>query len=294
MRGMSLEKALKTIGIVAKPHRPEVMRPFITDLRAWLTGEGTTVLLDIETAGLIGESSGYTRADLPSHVDLLLVLGGDGTLLSMARTLQGRDVPLLGVNVGGLGFLTEIPLDETRATLVKVLRREYVIDERRLLTARVLRGERQAVAQSVVLNDVVVSKGTLARLIRLEARVDHHPIMTLRGDGLIIATPTGSTAYSLSAGGPIVHSAVEAILLTPISSHTLTNRPIVVPGRVEIEVVLLKEDDAIVTFDGQVACPFREGDVLSVWTAKDTLRLVRTGGHNDFDVLRNKLKWGES
>lgn len=289
-------RAINTIGIVAKlQYRPQEMRRIITDLRTWLTvqEQGLSVLLDAETATLIGEAARHSRSDLPSHVDLIVVLGGDGTLLAMARMLQGRDVPLLGVNVGGLGFLTETPAEEARATLLKILRREYVLDTRRLLAARIRRDE-ATVVQSTALNDVVVSKGALARLIRLEVRVEGQPIMTLRGDGLITATPTGSTAYSLSAGGPIVHSSMDAILLTPISSHTLTNRPIVLPGQFQVEVMLIQEDDALVIFDGQATYPFRKGDTLTVWTAKETLHLARATGRTDFDALRNKLKWGEA
>ncbi len=231
---------------------------------------------------------------VPDGLDLAVVLGGDGTLLAAARLVAPRHVPILGVNLGGLGFLTEVTLDELPATLERVLAADFTVSERMMLTARVLRGG-EAIADHTVLNDVVITKGALARLVELTVAVDGCPVTTFRGDGLIIATPTGSTAYSLSAGGPIVHPEHRSIILTPIAAHTLTLRPVVIPDHLAVAVTLAREDgDVVLTLDGQVGYPLAPRDVVEVRRAAATVPLVNSPFRNYFEVLRTKLKWGES
>jgi len=225
-------------------------------------------------------------------VDLIVVLGGDGTLLSAARLMVDFEVPLLGINLGSLGFLTEVPSDEMIPTLERVFADDIDIEKRLLLKASVER-HGEVVASSYCLNDVVVSKGTLARMIRLHIHVDGQFMTGLRADGLIVATPTGSTAYCMSAGGPIVHPRNDVIVLTPISPHVLSNRPVILPGSAKIEIKLISEEDAsMVTFDGQVGFSLRSGDVINVAAADNRLNLIVSPNRNYYEVLRTKLKWG--
>ena len=283
---------MKKIGIVAKPQTPAA-KAVLEELLPYLSKQGKEALMDQDTAVVAGLSSPYSKSKLPSLVDMIVVLGGDGTLLSVARLVEGKDVPLLGVNLGGLGFLTEVTLEELYPALEKIFKKEFVTDDRLLLKARILRRGKQ-ILDSVALNDVVVSKGAIARMIRLEIHVDGQFVTSLRGDGLIVATPTGSTAYSLSAGGPILHPSVDAMILTPISPHTLTNRPIVIPNTVKIEVVLkTQEEGTLVTFDGQAGCPLQYDDVAEIRAAESKIKLIRSPDRNHYEVLRQKLKWGE-
>ena len=248
--------------------------------------------MDSMTAKLVDEESAYRKADIPRMVDLIVVLGGDGTLLSVARLLVDFEVPLLGINLGSLGFLTEVPRHEMISTLEKVFAGQVSIEKRLLLRTEVLR-QGELVASSYSLNDVVVSKGTLARMIRLHILVDGQFVTGLRADGLIVATPTGSTAYCLSAGGPIVHPANDVIVVAPISPHVLTNRPLILPDTSKIEIRLMSEEEAsMVTFDGQVGFSLRSGDVIEVHAADNRLNLIVSPERNYFEVLRTKLKWG--
>ena len=283
---------MKKIGVVAKP-RITAAKNVLEELYAYLTQQDKTVFMDKDTAALLGRSSAHQKSMIPSLVDMMIVLGGDGTLLSVARLVEGKDVPILGVNLGGLGFLTEVTLEELFPTLEKVFKKDFITDDRLMLKAHIHRqGER--VAQSVILNDVVVSKGTLARMIKLQVHIDGQFVTSLRGDGLIIASPTGSTAYSLSAGGPILNPSVDAMVLTPISPHTLTNRPIVIPNNTHVEVTLKSgEEGTNVTFDGQVGFSLRQNDVVEVWTIDSKIKLIRSPDRNYYEVLRQKLKWGE-
>ena len=283
---------MKNIGIVAKP-RISAAKTVLEELYAYLTQQDKTVVMDQDTAALLGRTSAHQKSKIPSLVDMMIVLGGDGTLLSVARLIEGKEVPILGVNLGDLGFLTEVTLEELFPTLEKVFKKDFITDDRLMLKAHIHRqGER--VAQSVVLNDVVVSKGTLARMIKLQIHIDGQFVTSLRGDGLIIASPTGSTAYSLSAGGPIVNPSVNAMVLTPISPHTLTNRPVVIPNNAHVEVTLKTgEEGTNVTFDGQVGFSLRQNDVVKVWTIDSKIKLIRSPDRNYYEVLRQKLKWGE-
>lgn len=285
---------MKKIGVIAKPHNPETKK-VVEELIHWLRERDREVFLDAATGGVVGEESVYLKSQIPPLVDIIIVLGGDGTLLSVARLVEGKGngVPILGVNLGGLGFITEVMREELYPTLEKVFKNEFISDERMILQSVVYRQGEQVV-HSYVLNDVVVSKGTLSRLIKVEVYIDKIFVTSMRGDGLIVSTPTGSTAYSLSAGGPILHPSVEALTLTPISPHTLTNRPIVIPDRVKVEVILKTRDEGVtVTFDGQVGFSLRQDDVVEIEAAEKKIALIRSPEKNYFETLRKKLKWGE-
>jgi NAD+ kinase len=281
------------VGIVAKPDAPRA-QGVILQLLPWLAERGHSVVLEKETADLVpaAVTTSAGKPELPGQVDLLIVLGGDGTLLSMARAVGDLGVPLLGVNLGGLGFLTATTLDEMFPALEACLGGRMAIEERMLLSARVVRNG-QAVCEYAALNDVVITKSAMSRIIDLAVSVDGRYATAYRADGLIISTPTGSTAYSLSAGGPILFPTMDAVVLTPICSHTLTNRPIVVPGTDRIEVTLLADQDVMATMDGQVGVGLRGGDTVEIRKAASRIRLVRFPQKDFFSVLRTKLKWGE-
>ena len=279
------------IGIVTKINKEEAIEE-TKKLLAWAEGKGIEVFIDRDLAIKTGYREGYDKNRIPEMIDLLVVLGGDGTLLSAARLVGTREVPILGVNLGSLGFLTEITLDELYDVMEGVLKGDFEYEERMMLCARVYRWGEE-VATYTVLNDAVINKGTLARIIDLETRVDGEYITTYRADGLIISTPTGSTAYSLSAGGPIVYPSLNSIIIAPICPFTLTNRPIVLPEHMKLEVTLkTPESDVLLTLDGQVGFPLRVGDVVTIEKASRHLRLVKSPTRSYFEVLRRKLKWG--
>lgn len=283
--------AMKTIGILTKPKFPNVTH-ILKDLVVWLREHQKEVVLDSKAAALIGEAPAHRKAQIAALSDMVLVLGGDGTMLNAARLVEEREVPILGVNMGGLGFLTETTVDHLHQTLERVFAQEFILEERLMLRARIDRhGEH--VAHSTVLNDVVVSKGTLARMIEIQIMIDGQLVTNLRGDGLIVSTPTGSTAYSLSAGGPIVSPKVQALLLTPICPHTLTHRPLLVESRAALEVVLTShEDGAMATFDGQVGFSLSHGDTVAIRASEHRAKLIRLPDRTYYEVLRMKLKWG--
>ncbi len=283
----------RRVGIVAKPDAAAA-REVVERLVRWLTERGHVVVLDKETAALVPEGtvSSVGRAELPGAVDFIVVLGGDGTLLSVARSVGDLGLPLLGVNLGGLGFLTATTLDEMLPALEAFLAGRMVVEERMMLAARVRR-EGRAVAEFLALNDVVIMKAAMSRIIEFAVAVEGQAATAYRADGLIIATPTGSTAYSLSAGGPILFPTMDAVVITPVCSHTLTNRPIVLPGRHRIDVTLHTDQEVMVTVDGQVGFPLRPADVVEVQQAAARVRLVRFPQKHFFSVLRTKLKWGE-
>ncbi|PYM51147.1 MAG: NAD(+) kinase [Candidatus Rokuibacteriota bacterium] len=284
---------MKRIGIVAKPDRPDAAG-VVARLLDWCAEHGLQPVLEKETAGLCPDAQASTarKPDLPGQVDLLLVLGGDGTLLSMARLVGDLGVPILGVNLGGLGFLTALTKEELFPALEAFLAGGLVIEERVMLAAQVWRqGER--LSEYAALNDVVITKSAMSRIINLAVSVDGQFATAYRADGLIISTPTGSTAYCLSAGGPIVFPTMPAIVLTPICSHTLTNRPIVLPADQRIEVTLQSDQDVMLTLDGQVGFALKEADVVAISQATARIRLLRFPQKHFFSVLRTKLKWGE-
>ncbi|MBK5282083.1 MAG: NAD(+)/NADH kinase [Nitrospiraceae bacterium] len=282
----------KSIGILTKPKFPEVKRT-LQDVVSWLRARSIDVILDTTSAILLGEQGGYQKIQLASKADVLLVLGGDGTMLNAARLAGERSIPILGVNMGGLGFLTEVRLDNLYPSLERVFANDFVLDERLMLRTHIHR-HGETVAQGVVLNDVVISKGTLARMIELKVAIQGRFVTNLRGDGLIVSSPTGSTAYSLSAGGPIIDPAVQSLILTPICPHTLTHRPLIVPGIAEIDVTLTSKDDgAMATLDGQVGVSIMQGDTVVIRTSEHRTRLIRFPESNYYNVLREKLKWGD-
>jgi len=283
---------MKCAGIIAKHTDPRA-QSIVSELCQWLDTHGKGVVLDRETASLIGRPDSVVRARLPEHCDFLIVIGGDGTLLSAARVVGTTGKPILGVNLGSLGFMTAITLDELYTVLEKIFRYDFDYDERMMLVAHVHRlGER--VANYTVLNDVVINKGALAKIIDIKATVGDTYLSTFKADGLIICTPTGSTGYSLAAQGPIIYPTLQSILITPICPHTLTFRPLVVPDSLIVRAELCsKETDVFLTLDGQVGFGLREGDVVEVKKADAPLRFFRSPFRDYFTVLRAKLKWGE-
>jgi NAD+ kinase len=282
----------KSVGILTKPKFPEV-KTTLKGVVAWLRERNINVLLDTTSAALLSEEGGIQKTQLAGKSDVLLVLGGDGTILSAARLAAERSIPILGVNMGGLGFLTEVRLDKLYASLDRVFANDFVLDERLMLQAHVHR-HGETVARGIVLNDVVISKGTLARMIELKIAIQGQFVTNLRADGLIVGTPTGSTAYSLSAGGPIINPAVQSLILTPISPHTLTHRPLIVPGDAEIEITLTSKDDgAMATLDGQVGIAMAQGDTAVIQASERRTRLIRFPESHYYEVLREKLKWGD-
>ena len=282
----------KSVGILTKPKFPEVTST-LHDVVTWLQARSIDVILDTTSAILLGEQGGYQKSQLASNADVLLVLGGDGTMLSAARLARERSIPILGVNMGGLGFLTEVRLENLYPSLERVFANDFVLDERLMLQTHVQR-HGETVARGVVLNDVVISKGTLARMIELKIAIQGRFVTNLRGDGLIVSSPTGSTAYSLSAGGPIINPAVHSLILTPICPHTLTHRPLIVPDNVEIDVTLTSKDDgAMATLDGQVGVAMTRGDTVEIKVSEHRTRLIRFPESGYYEVLREKLKWGD-
>ncbi len=287
------------VGLVAK-HRLDAAAGILAEVAGWLEGQGVRAVFETETAVLAGLPPGRpttTRDQLPKACDVIVVMGGDGTLIGMAGRIAHADVdvPIVGVNFGSLGFLTEITLPELYPTLAAVLAGSASIDSRMMLHARTLR-KGQVSAERLVLNDVVITRAALSRIVELSVAVDGNRVMQVRADGLIVATPTGSTAYNLAAGGPIAHPSVDAILLTPIAPHMLTNRPLLIPGGSAIEVAPTLDgshDEVFVTFDGQSGHPVEANDVVTIRRAARPLRLVRAASRTYFDVLKQKLKWGE-
>jgi NAD+ kinase len=264
----------------------------VPPLLEWLIARGVKVFVDPETAASIGTvADERPREELPGLADLLIVLGGDGTLLAAARLENARNVPILPVNLGGLGFLTSVTLGELYAILDQVFAGENRISERVMLGVEVTRGG-NTIERQRALNDAVINKGAVARIIDFELTINGEFICCYKADGLIISTPTGSTAYSLSAGGPIVYPSVEALVVTPICPHTLTNRPLVVPDAGRIEVGFNGDERVYLTVDGQVGRQLEPGDRVVVVRAGEKLHLVRPARQTYFEVLRDKLKWG--
>lgn len=287
---------MEKVGIIAKQNKPEAI-PIVKKLIEWLTSNKIMTYLDEDTGKFIEEKSNYLnllkRERIPENSEMVIVLGGDGTLLSVARLIKGRKVPILGVNLGGLGFLTEITIEELFKLLERIFNNEYSAEERTILNTSVIRrGEK--LAEFTVLNDAVINKGALARIIDIETKINGENLTTFKSDGLIISTPTGSTAYNLSAGGPIVYPSVNCIIITPICPHTLTNRPIVVPDNVEIKAILkTKQQEVILTLDGQQGFSIEYDDVIVIKKAKEKILLIKSPYRHYFELLREKLKWGE-
>jgi NAD+ kinase len=293
---------MQRVGIVAKAQL-QAAAAHLSQIASWLEARGIEPVFDVDSAALaagVDASRAYRTVDkdaLPRHVDLVLALGGDGTLLGMAGRIghAGVDIPILGVNFGSLGFLTEVTLPELYSSLEAAISGTAQIDERLMLRSSATRAG-QTLAERLALNDVVVTPGTLSRMINLSVSVNGEFMMHLKADGLIVSSPTGSTAYNLSVGGPIVLPGVDALTIAPIAPHTLTNRPVVVPASSEIRIEPRLGDggnDVFTTFDGQRGLRLQRGDVVTIRRAERPLRLVRASARNYFDVLREKLKWGE-
>lgn len=284
---------MQRIGVVTKPNKPEA-EPVLRTLTAWLRERGCEAALDREAAAIFPAAGpGLPRAEVAAWADLIVVLGGDGTILSVARLIGRREVPILGVNLGGLGFLTEITLDELFPALEAVLGRDFDVSRRLTLTARVLRGG-EAVASFEALNDAVITKTAPSRIVDLETHVNGEYVATFRADGLIVSTPTGSTAYCLAAGGPIIYPTLPALVIIPICPHTLTNRPLVIPDSAVVEIVQGSAGEEVhLTVDGQVGAGLRHRDVVVLKRSDRTIALIKSPKLNYFELLRTKLKWGE-
>ena len=283
---------VKTVGIFSKPNAAPA-RKLVPGLLNWLHGRGIQTRLDEETACYAGAVPGLDRTDVPAGCDLAIVLGGDGTLLSAARAVGERGIPLLAVNLGGLGFLTAISMDDLFPELERALSGSRQIMRRKMLRIVLIRNG-SSLADYHALNDVVIAKSSIARIVDLDAWAGESFVCQYKADGLIVSTPTGSTAYSLSAGGPIVYPTVDAICLTPICPHTLTNRPLIVPSRTGIRVVnRAADEETYLTVDGQMGYPLHSGDIVECAISDFDILLIGSPGKTFFDVLRQKLKWGE-
>lgn len=286
------------VGIVAKSHLREAA-PHLAEIAAWLESRGIVPVFETATAALLPPAPNRRVADkhsLVNQVDMVLVLGGDGTLLGMAdRIGEARSsIAILGVNFGSLGFLTEVTLPELYPALEAAISGEAHVEERLMLRSTTVRAGRPY-AEHIALNDVVVTKGAHSRMIDLSVWIGDEFVTRVKADGLIVATPTGSTAYNLASGGPIVQPEVAALIVTPIAPHTLTNRPIVIPAAsaVRIQPLMDDRDEVFATFDGQAGLQLRADDELHVGRAEQSLRLIRPTTRSYFEVLRRKLKWGE-
>ena len=281
------------IGIFAKSTRIDFSAEMISII-AWLQGRGVECLVEEKVVKdfAIPGIEGIPAASIPEKADMAFVFGGDGSMLSAARNIGASDCPILGINLGSLGFLTEVPADQVYRAIEAVLEGSYELEERRLLKVRLLRnGGKEQVF--FALNEIVVSRAALSRVITVDTSLNDDFIAEFVADGVMVATPTGSTAYSLSAGGPIVHPSVEAFLVTPICPHTLTNRPLIVPADRILRIALRSGEDVKLSIDGQVGVDIRPGEEVICEPAPYKIKLVRSGEHGFFDVLRRKLKWSE-
>jgi len=293
---------IRRVGIVAKS-RLQAAAAHLKEVATWLEARSIEAVFDpdsaalAQTAGALARHRIVEKDQLPREVDMVLVLGGDGTLLGMAGRIgqAGTGIPILGVNFGSLGFLTEVTLPELYSSLEAAVSGGAAIEERMMLNVSV-ECNGASVVDRVVLNDVVVTQGALSRVIDLSLTVDTEFMMRIRADGIIVASPTGSTAYNLSSGGPILHPHVDGLSITPIAPHTLTNRPVVVPGSSVIRIQPFMpdtQDEVFATFDGQSLLSLKSNHIVSVRRATQPLKLIRASSRGYFQVLREKLKWGE-
>jgi NAD+ kinase len=284
-------RKIETVGIISKPKIAEAPE-IVCGVLEWLEKRGVQCRCDRQTAEYAGNRPYFSREELPEGTDLIIVLGGDGTLLSAARVVAGCNIPLFAVNLGHLGFLTAIRVEDLYPELERALKGEHRIGRRRMVDCELVR-DGEIIGTYSALNDVVITKSELARMIDLDAHVDNHFVAAYKADGLIIATPTGSTAYSLSAGGPVIFPSVNAFCITPICPHMLTNRPVIVPDSSVIQILNHGEDRTYLTIDGQVGEPLSKGDRIVCRSSPKTIQLIRPPKMLFFDVLREKLKWGE-
>jgi NAD+ kinase len=284
---------IRTVGIACKPIK-DVVCAVVPGLLAWLREHKIETLVDNETRDCIGAGAvGTPREELAGRIDFLLVLGGDGTLLSAARALREHTIPILGVNLGGLGFLTSVTLDELYPVLAQVIAGNYRTNDRMMLQATISH-DGKVIGPHFALNDAVVNKSAIARMLDLDVYVDQNHVGRYRADGLIVATPTGSTAYSLAAGGPIILPDLDVLVITPICPHMLTNRPLVIPGASQVGVDCSPADEpAYLTLDGQTGAQLGLNHRVTITKSEYKVRLVRPVDKTYFEILRNKLRWGE-
>lgn len=280
------------IGIIAKNNIEE---PFeITKkLSNWLKERGVEVYVEKELGKKIRHPNSIDRTDIPKLVEVILVFGGDGTFLGVAREACKYGTPILGINLGGLGFLTEVTVDELYPMMERIIDGDYEVEDRQMLITSIRRGKKN-IGTYEVLNDVVINKGALARIIDLAIYIEDSHVTTYKADGIILATPTGSTAYSLSAGGPIVHPGIPVTIITPICPHTLTNRPLVVSSKMKVEIkVTTQEPDTYLTLDGQIGLRLKTGDLIEVKRTDTSVKLIKSPFRDFFSILKTKLMWGE-
>ena len=284
---------MPTVAIISKPQKPELIET-MPRLVKWLSQRKYDVVVDRETTSYLRERTPVEREAMASYnPQFAIVLGGDGTLLAAARVFAKSCVPILGVNLGSLGFLTEVPLSELYENLEAAINGSCEMDSRTMLCCQLWRGGK-LISEHDALNDIVAAQGAIARMSEFSVSVDGLFVSNYKADGLIVATPTGSTAYSLAAGGPVVVPTVDALVITPISPHALTNRPLVVQGGVEVKVsASLRENEAFLTVDGQVGIPLQDGDEILCRRSGRCVKLMRVNGNRFFEVLRNKLHWGQ-
>ncbi len=280
------------IGIIAKNNIEE---PFeITKkLSNWLKERGVEVYVEKELGKKIRHPNSIDRREIPKLVDVILVFGGDGTFLGVAREACKYGTPILGINLGGLGFLTEVTVEELYPMMERIIDGDYEVEDRQMLITSIRRGKKN-IGTYEVLNDVVINKGALARIIDLAIYIENSHVTTYKADGIILATPTGSTAYSLSAGGPIVHPGIPVTIITPICPHTLTNRPLVVSSKMKVEIkVTTQEPDTYLTLDGQIGLRLKTGDLIEVKRTDTSVKLIKSPFRDFFSILKTKLMWGE-
>ncbi|MEW6734924.1 MAG: NAD(+)/NADH kinase [Acidobacteriota bacterium] len=284
--------SLRRIGIVVKPNITSAW-PVVTQMGKWSIKHGIELLVEQHAHTFVeGAMTFMAREEIPQHADLIIVLGGDGTMLATARLIGAHAVPVMGVNFGTLGYLTEFSVEELFPTLDRIIEGNYCLDIRVRLDARVLRNE-QCIAEASVLNDVVVNKSALARIIELECWINDQLVNNFRADGLIISTPTGSTAYSLSAGGPLIHPRMHAMAITPICPHALTNRPLVIPDEAPVDLILMTpREEVTLTLDGQIGFSLKGGDRICVRKSEQYFQLIQSNNKNYFQILHEKLNWG--
>lgn len=283
---------MRHVAIIYKRMRPEAAK-LAAEIKKWFEKRNITVFCE-ENIDNSGVSCLYNKINIPKSVENIIVLGGDGTFLSVARFIENRSIPIIGINLGGLGFLTEIGAESCFIELQKILSGDFEIEERMRLRVSVTRDGREILSHRV-LNDAVINKSALARIVDLRTSIDGCFLTHYRGDGLIIASPTGSTAYNISAGGPIVFPTAQAIIITPICPFTLTNRPIILPSHVTIRVELAEPaSDVTLTCDGQVGCLISPTDQIQITAAATPLRLIKAPDVDHFEILRTKLKWGQA
>jgi NAD+ kinase len=285
------ERKLK-IGIIAKANIPEPLK-ITKKLTAWLKQREVEVFVEKELGEQIGYANSVDAADIPELVDVILVFGGDGTFLGMARLACKHGTPILGINLGGLGFLTEVTVEELYPMMERIIQGNFEVEERQMLLTTIHR-DKDTLGTYEVLNDVVINKGAVARIIDLAIYIDDSHVTTYKADGIILSTPTGSTAYSLSAGGPIVHPTIPVTIITPICPHTLTNRPLVVSSDMKVEIkVTTQEPDTYLTLDGQIGIRLNTGDVIEVQRTDTSVKLIKSPFMDFFTILKTKLMWGE-